>query len=270
MNQKKNAFPRIENWSVSHFQKPPFNDIKDVTSASDLLDWPEVERISEVLRMENTDIRFAEQMDDPRYYEQIIFEDKCVPTRPRNWHDFYNACIWRLFPKTKHALNRIHMFEISEFGLTPRTSRRDRVTHFDECGVVLAFSDPHVMKALTEHQWQYAFIEERSAWGSSVNAYLFGHANYEMLMNPHIGLTGKWLGVEVGTSFWDWPLKEQYKFLDQELERYAGEAKSFTRKNQLHPLPLLGIPGWWRENERPEFYDNVDYFRPKRKSTTRR
>jgi len=35
--------------------------------------------------------------------------------------------------------------------------------------------------------------------------------------------------------------------------------------SQLYPLPMLGVPGWWPDNEQPEFYDNTDYFRAKRK-----
>jgi hypothetical protein len=30
------------------------------------------------------------------------------------------------------------------------------------------------------------------------------------------------------------------------------------------PLPVLGVPGWWAENEQESFYDNRTYFRPGR------
>jgi hypothetical protein len=32
---------------------------------------------------------------------------------------------------------------------------------------------------------------------------------------------------------------------------------------RLFPLPFLGIPNWYGEQNN-EFYENVDYFRPKR------
>jgi len=31
----------------------------------------------------------------------------------------------------------------------------------------------------------------------------------------------------------------------------------------LHPLPVLGIPGWWN-NQYEEFYNNTNYFRSKK------
>ncbi|XLM22397.1 DUF3025 domain-containing protein [Chromobacterium piscinae] len=34
----------------------------------------------------------------------------------------------------------------------------------------------------------------------------------------------------------------------------------------LCPLPLLGIPGWWPDNEDPAFYDNAAYFCPTRRA----
>ena len=30
------------------------------------------------------------------------------------------------------------------------------------------------------------------------------------------------------------------------------------------PLPVLGIPGWWPENEKEDFYDDAAVFRPAR------
>jgi len=34
-----------------------------------------------------------------------------------------------------------------------------------------------------------------------------------------------------------------------------------TTPRSLSPLPVLGIPGWWSENEAPAFYDDTAYFR---------
>jgi hypothetical protein len=30
------------------------------------------------------------------------------------------------------------------------------------------------------------------------------------------------------------------------------------------PLPVLGVPGWWPDNESPSFYEDADVFRPPR------
>lgn len=282
MSSIKPVFPRHEQWQVSHFHRQPFQDLLSVFDP-DLLNthsWPSVTDYPKYLtlqELQHADFRFLAQQADGgligegstlegganRYYEQIIFEDKCIPTRTHNWHDFYNACIWRLFPQTKQQLNKLHMQDIAAHGVSPRTPRRDRITHFDECGVVLAWSCEHIPELLTQHQWQEAFHLCRHEWGKSVRAFVFGHANYEMLMRPHIGLTGKWLGVNVSNAFWQRDLKQQYQWLDSAVLEYATTEHSFTLKQHLKPLPLLGVPGWWADNQEASFYRNTDYFRPK-------
>lgn len=279
---KLTSFPRDTHWRTEHFQQPPFQDLLLLHDFSQEPAWLSAERLSEV--MSHADIGFQQQSVtgsntdgvealaepiDTRYYEEIIFQDKLVPTRFANWHDFFNACIWGLFPKTKAQLNQIHMHEIREFGLKPRTARRDRVTHFDECGVVLAYSCASIATGLRDHAWLDIWGQGRANWLSEsrqVRAYIFGHANYEMLMQPHIGLTGKWLGVSVAESFWQQPLAAQYRHLDAALLDICSADDSFTQRQMLAPLPLLGVPTWCDLNNDPEFYNNTQYFRPKRSS----
>lgn len=265
MNIKRNAFPRIEQWQTTHFSTPPFDHLLPILAQQDSDKWPCISELASFLGVPEGGIQFLAQINDDRYYEQIVFEDKCVPTRAENWHDFYNACIWRLFPKSKQALNHLHIQEIQQHGLKPRTPRRDRITHFDECGVVLAFSDPQIPALLKEHEWQQAFVAHRLQWGKKVKPFVLGHANYEMLMQPHIGLTGKWFGVQVEPAFWHLSLSEQYEVLDEHLLGYILQPHSFTQKSDFRPLPLLGVPDWFEANQDPEFYQNTQYFRPKRK-----
>ncbi|MFT4941894.1 MAG: hypothetical protein ACI88A_004965 [Paraglaciecola sp.] len=197
------------------------------------------------------------------YYEQIIFQQKIIPTRPQSWHDLFNALIWMQFPHCKALLNKLHIEDIEQFGLSPRTRRRNHLTHFDECGVVLACSDPHLLTLLAEHQWQRVFIEHRDKWGKDIHAHIFGHANYEMLLNPFIGLTGKWLAVEVEPNFSQLNLSQKQAQLDQLLCRKIRDESVFSQTKPLLPLPLLGIPGWWEDNNNAEFYANTNYFRKK-------
>jgi alpha-glucosidase (family GH31 glycosyl hydrolase) len=42
-------------------------------------------------------------------------------------------------------------------------------------------------------------------------------------------------------------------------------AEKLARKPFAH-LPILGVPGWWADNEEPSFYDDAFVFRPKRES----
>ena len=205
-----------------------------------------------------------------RYYETIISEDSVVPTRENNWHDLFNALIWLQFPKTKMYLNQLHVKDISEYGAHPRTVRRNHITHFDECGVVLAVPANKIAQGnelltdLSLHKWKAVFCERKSVWFDSVFPIVFGHANLEMLLNPFIGLTGKWLAVVVDDNFASMSAQTQSQCVDAALLQRCQEMGDFTDKGVLKPIPLLGIPGWYAKPSRV-FYDDEAYFRPLRK-----
>lgn len=58
-------------------------------------------------------IRFVQQppkkrgrtVDIDGIYDERIFVRGEVPSRPRNWHDFFNMLVWATLPKTKVAIN---------------------------------------------------------------------------------------------------------------------------------------------------------------------
>ena len=257
-------------WQPERLAPVYFDDLRELFKLSEHGNWPTPNWLTDELRSYHNNMTISFEAneafaDDTRYYEQIIYDDKRVPTRTENWHDLFNGLSWTLFPETKLLLNRQHMEDINQFGLNPRTKRRNRITHFDECGVVLAVANPSIASALAEHQWTEAFYNKREEWGTHIRAFVFGHANYEMLLSPFLGLTAKWVSIDVTPSFFDLPLGEQYKKLDGKLAEKV-DSGLFSDKNGLKPLPLLGIPGWHKENCHPEFYDNTDYFRPKRGS----
>ncbi|NVK55947.1 MAG: DUF3025 domain-containing protein [Alteromonadaceae bacterium] len=211
----------------------------------------------------------AEQETDltNRYYEVYIAEERKVPTREHNWHDVYNALMWILYPRAKQLMNQWHCEEIALHGVHPRTPRRNRLTHFDECGVVIGVPENHLNQAnsqlqlLANHQWQDVLFNNRYGWGMLLHPVIFGHALYEMLMTPFIGLTGKWLAVVVPEHFAAQTTPVQYEMLDNALVARLKTLDGLADKRTLKPLPLLGVPGWYH-GQRAEFYHNTDYFRP--------
>ena len=229
--------------------------------------------------------------DDKRYYETIISEDKVVPTREGSWHDLFNALIWLQFPKTKSLLNELHIRDINEHGVSPRTARRNRITHFDECGVVLAIEEPKhatqngvglerehdsrqhnvesleaFLQSLAAHEWEQSFLTHRERWHSEVTPFIFGHANLEMMLNPFIGLTGKWLAVSVPGGFSKLDKWQQRLVLDNALVLRIEALNYFQSAPLLKPLPLLGVPLWHSQQDEM-FYQNKDYFRPLREGS---
>lgn len=206
---------------------------------------------------------------ETRYYEAIIAQDNRVPTREKSYHDLFNALIWAQFPHTKGLLNRLHMADIDAFGAHPRTPRRNRVTHFDECGVVLAVPADKLERAnvlldlLDNHRWQDALLDARAAWGDVIHPRIFGHANLEMMLAPFIGLTGKWLAVVVPAGFETCDHMTQCQRIDVALAKRIRALGDFEQGAVLKPLPLLGVPGW-ADGQTTAFYANQEYFRPRR------
>ncbi|WP_430455423.1 DUF3025 domain-containing protein [Rheinheimera sp.] len=208
---------------------------------------------------------------DPRYYEVFIADTQQVPTRTDNWHDLFGACIWTLFPNSKQALNQRHLSEIALHGSKNRSALRHQLTLFDECGVLLLCppDQQDLVQALRAHLWQQAFWSERDRWhhGNGVTPLIFGHANYEMLTRPFIGLTAKLWPLSVPAEFCFWSLQQQLEFVDTALSKQIAEFTLTDFRQQMSPLPLLGIPGWYQELQTAVFYQDVSYFRPKRQAT---
>lgn len=194
-------------------------------------------------------------------YEQFIYQHQLIPSRA-NWHDFFNALIWVQFPQSKIKLNQLHADQISLHG-KQRNHIRDRLTHWDECGLILAISDSQLplLEALRQHQWQQVFVEQAAVWGKGIAAYHFGHANLEMHLAPFLGMTGKWIAVRVKDDFYDLTASAQCAQLDHLLvEKLSDET---LWQNKLPPLPFAGIPGWWPGQD-SQFYANQSVFRPRR------
>lgn len=253
----------------------PMRQLEDIFTLSQFTDWPNAQGLNALKeKIAVSDIPdFVCQSSLPEtddYYEQIIFQQQIVPTRPNSWHDLFNGLIWLQFPKTKGVLNQLHVQDIQQYGLSPRTKRRNNLTHFDECGVILTYETGQTIGAdliqmLAEHEWQSAFVSHRQAWGKELNYFMFGHANLEMLLKPFIGLTGKWLAVEMEKGFSQLAYSQQVSEVDKKLQQLITEQDTFSQTKPLKPLPLLGLPHAWQANQEPEFYANTDYFRPLRR-----
>jgi hypothetical protein len=164
-------------------------------------------------------------------------------------------------------------------GKTQRSPVRHRLTLLDECGVLLCYrADATAMiDQLKNHQWQQAMFTQRDNWrlpasksnaalqlSAQVEPMIFGHAIYEMATRPYLGLTAKLWPIMVPAAFMDWPLLQRIAFIDEQLSVQISNNSLAEFQQQLTPLPLLGVPGWYAENCQQAFYLNTEYFRPKR------
>jgi len=201
---------------------------------------------------------------DSRYYEVYIAETAAIPTRAYNWHDLFGAASWLLYPQTKAALNRRHLAEIASFGVKNRSPLRHQLTLFDECGLILLYRPEQqwLIDLLRQHGWTAAFFEHAALW-SDLTPLVFGHALWEMLTKPFIGLTAKLWPVAVDSAFANLSLQQQVDFVDTALSKKIEDFSLTDFRQMLSPIPLLGIPGWYPKQDLA-FYQQTDYFRPRR------
>lgn len=188
--------------------------------------------------------------DEP--YEAGIARTGRVPTRP-NLHDFFNALIFLHFPRAKAQLNRLQSAAIKRDGVrTVRGSVRDAATLIDENAALVVTDRADVIESLRCHDWPILFQSRRAAWTTEVNVVVFGHALLEKLAHPYKAITAHALHVALPAHS---PLHEIDRFMAAALDDQLSSS-------HLMPVPVLGIPGWWAQNENPDFYSDRAVFRP--------
>ncbi len=215
-------------------------------------------------------LRFVVPHGSGMSYEERAWWLGEVETRPGNWHDGFNALVWLSFPKTKAALNLRHHQALTAQRDQPapdnrRGPLRDAATQFDECGVIVASSDLPLWEGIRAHRWKEVFWDARARVQQSMRVFVFGHASYDLLRQPHIGLCGKAIFLHVDSDWLEQPLAEQLADADRRVaQRFSGSLDAWSQPRDFHPLPLLGIPGVTPENESPLYYENTRQFRPLR------
>src|SRR5688572_24800457 len=193
--------------------------------------------VAEALNAAGTDapVRFVAQsaLPEEEPYEAFIARTGCVPTRD-NLHDLFNGLMWLSYPQTKRRLNTLQAREIDLYGTSgPRGPLRDALTLFDENAAILQ-APADLLNALRKRDWQTVFVTQRAQWQSARLA-VFGHALMEKLMQPRKAITA---------HVW-----EVADLTDGALASSLTVGRLLARP--FLPLPVLGVPGWWHENEAP-------------------
>ncbi len=200
-------------------------------------------------------VRFVpqQQLPEGEAYERFIFNTGQCPTRD-NLHDFFNGLCWITFSQTKKKLNQLQAAEIAKVGVQPlRGPVRDALTVFDENAAFLIAPQP-LWDALLARDWEMLFITLRPLWREA-QLVLFGHALLEKLVYPRKAITAHvYLAQSAIKSIATSDQLDEWIAAGLSAEKLA--AKPFT------PLPVLGVPGWWPENENFSFYKDSVVFRP--------
>ena len=242
-------------------------------------DWPGLEAMQQLLdrrepRVSNaagTPLRLVAQGRRPRTfaegYEARLFLRGELQVRERSWHDLLNVLVWLAFPRAKAALNARHYAALEAqhaAGAANRGPTQDALTLFDEGGVIVLSGDPELLDCLRAWRWKELFWTRRAQLPARMRFHLFGHALYEKALRPFLGITGRGIVLEAGPDLLGAPLAEQLAVADAKLAAYLSSSATLATTRELEIVPVLGVPGWCPENEREEYYDNPDYFRPAR------
>jgi hypothetical protein len=121
---------------------------------------------------------------------------------------------------------------------------------------------------LHQRNWKTLFLEKRSAWGQEWQVFIFGHALLEKLLRPYPSLTAHCLCVKaealnwtlVDDTLWQWLVTRHPELQSSNQAETSSQIVRLSTKD-LTPLPLMGIPGWWKGNADPCFYEDQTIFR---------
>ena len=190
-------------------------------------------------------------------YERRISERGEIATRNGNLHDAFNALAWLRFPRTKAALNAVHLRAADVATGNARGRARDAATLLDECGLLLCCGDAGMVALLRARAWRELFWERRDDVARGMLPLVLGHGLAEKLLTPYRAISANVLVMSPappGTEGRMW------KAADAEAAG-AINAPEFG-PGLLTPLPVAALPGWDTEGRGQRLFDDVSVFRP--------
>jgi hypothetical protein len=157
------------------------------------------------------------------------------------------------FPATKTKLNQLQAAQIAASGIQPiRGPARDALTIFDENAAF--FQGPDLLwNALVVKDWQTLFVTHRALWAQA-QLVVFGHALLEKLVSPRKPITAHVYRAHAASN----SIADIDAWMASDISADKLAAKPFAH------LPVLGVPGWWADNEDPTFYADATVFRAAR------
>jgi hypothetical protein len=128
--------------------------------------------------------------------------------------------------------------------------------------VIVLGRDPAVLQALAARDWQDAFRKNHDAWKTDMRVVVCGHGLLEKFLQPYKAMTAHALLCHVEEPFPDTTGDHLLAAVDSSLAQLLLEGALQSGPGNLSPLPLMGIPGWWREGEQDQaFYADTGVFR---------
>jgi hypothetical protein len=192
-------------------------------------------------------------------YERRISERGEIATRDGNLHDGFNALAWLRFPRTKGALNAVHLCAADMATGNARGSARDAATLLDESGLLLCCGDAGMVALLRGRAWRELFWERRADVAREMLPLVLGHGLAEKLMSPYRAITANTLLIRPA------PIPAETEGTAWEAADADAAATIAAPKfgpGRLTPLPVAALPGWDTEGSGERLFDDLSVFRP--------
>ena len=202
------------------------------------------------------------KMSAARYHLEVI-EHQRVYIKNGSNHDLLNALMWLSLPLTRAVTFRQLMWAQSlRAPDTPhkRTHLEDRLTLFDESGVVIFSDRDDLLELIRKREWTTLFWTRRNETREHLKIWVTGHGLYEQLITPFVGLVGYGRLYHLSSSHFQMVGAEKLYLMDQLISRDL-EGLSQHATLHLHAIPILGYPAWYQANSERSFYDQPRYFR---------
>lgn len=270
------------NWDP-HFgeRSPAFHDLRPASAYfASHQDWPTLADYQSALTqlapglrsaagapLVFTDSTSVHDDNEGLSYETNVFRHGRVSTRAKCWHDFFQVLVWATFPRTKTWLNARHA-NATEQRLARADSQRspqeNALTLFDESGAVILCSDSQLLELIRAFNWHALFWRRRAELHAVLRCVVVGHALYEKLLHPYIGLTAHCTLIAVAPAMWPHIKHASMTELDALVQVHLANLGDL-QPQVWNPFPILGLPGWWPANNEESFYKNSTYFRAGRR-----
>lgn len=245
-------------------------DLATYQQVLDALPEPVRTRSGQVLKIVPQDSR-PQRFEE--HYAPRIFMTGELQTRRDNWHDFFQFLTWLIFPRTKAAINALHVpqaqmrhtrMRLAGGDAGRRTPLENLLSLFDEGGAVIIASDPALLQLIRAFQWKPLFWKRRAELARDLRCIVFGHAVYEKALRPYVGMTANAVLLEVEPELLAEPMARLLPRLDERLATLFVQGGAYAQPQDLQPFPILGMPGWDPANADAAYYDDTRYFRPGR------
>jgi len=268
---RASKFESDPNFPEVSFAHPVFDPLRPALERLAGERWPDGARLARLAvelgaapcTASGLPVRFVAPSAERENYELRVFRTGAVHTRPRNWHDLFNALAWLAYPRTKAALNALHAARIPLEG-RQRGPLRDLLTLFDEGGVIVACDDAALVELVRAARWRELFWEQRARVLTGMRLLVIGHAVMESALAPWPGITCKAMFFQVERAELQGPPQALRAALDQRAARWLDAHAGEATPRALAPLPVFGYPHWLPQSARAEFYHDERYFRPPR------